>query len=240
LPPRRPAPRSTSPSGNYNSAPLPPNKSIFHNWKGISAQHANASTSNVFYGGINGNLIGGVDCDEIVRFDANGAIEFNVYAESTAIGAFHVYGGTFTAASVIGPATGNIGLVRATSGNMSCLIQPDNGSVLIVTVDSGSFLGNIIAPLGSIRTISVPNGNIGSASVTPQIYAKNGFTTSIEAQRIWADMRANHFGGSGDVRTISTTVGDFSGSLWANNLGTTNANGLPIAGKLNATVLLMA
>jgi hypothetical protein len=187
-------------------------------------------------------LKGSVNTDRLVRSDANGTILSNVIAEENPINTFQVHGGAFAAGSLIGTVNGNIQLVRCfSSGNMSCTIQPDQGSVIEVAVNNGSFLGNIYAPLGNIRTISVLNGNIGSPTITPQIYAQSGFTNStIEAQRIWADMRANEYGGSGDVRTIITTVGDFNGSLRANNLGTTNANGLSIAGKLNATVPLMA
>ncbi len=103
---------------------------------------------------------------------------------------------------------------------------------------AGSIFSPITASNGAISTAVDAAFDIGTATSPVLIRARNGITT-IEAQRIWANITANDFGGSGNITALRATAGNLTGSLTANNLPTGTANdGISVVGLLLAPVTL--
>lgn len=120
------------------------------------------------------------------------------------------------------------------------ILVPNSGGSLGQLSIGGDLLQSISIDRGGIGSISV-SGNIGSVSQPVSIRAQSGITT-IQAQAIWAQIDANQTAaglGNGNITTILTTSGAFTGQLRANNLLSSGANqGIIVAGALNATLTL--
>lgn len=96
--------------------------------------------------------------------------------------------------------------------------------------------GNVTADQGEITNGVFSSIGIGPASGTPSIIrARNGIN-NLDAPTILAEVDARYNGGSGGVRTLLASAGNFSGSLQAASIGGGGVVGLSVAGVLSATV----
>ncbi|MBX3361111.1 MAG: hypothetical protein KF912_11795 [Phycisphaeraceae bacterium] len=137
----------------------------------------------------------------------------------------------------------SIASVSANSGISAHLFagprdDPISSWISILQTD-GDLLADVWVPKGRIETLVV-GGNIGSSENPVSINTQDriGF---LSASRIWADINTTYNGGSGEVRTLLCTVGNFVGSLTSNRvLNSTVNDKIEIAGDCDADLLFTA
>jgi hypothetical protein len=111
------------------------------------------------------------------------------------------------------------------------------GNLARVESTGGSISGHVNAN-STIQTVRAAV-NIGSATNTVNILSKAGLH-NLEGASIWANVDANSTSGTGDIRRIATTTGNFTGTIKGSSLAGPNAtDGLSIVGTLNADMLFM-
>jgi hypothetical protein len=200
-----------------------------NNWRGLSV-----SGPGRFYGGIGGNLIDTVSCDQIFRFDADGQINAGVVATNAGnFSLFIVEAGSFGPNTNIQCVNGLISRVASISMIRGSITANDN--INLVQSTSGGFSsGSITSSNGRINSIAL-SGDLGSATQQIAVSARNGIG-SITASQAFASIVANANGGPGDLGYLAIT-GTFAGSIAAADIESgSTPRGLDIGGNLDATI----
>lgn len=180
-----------------SDVPLPEG---LNDWSGIAFSDGLAAWA-VFTGQIAGDLTGGIAVKRIIRLGVGGQLAAPVLATQSggvAIG-FVVMDRSVSDGTIHGT-------ISATAGNIGEIIALGDGVAIA---------GSISADNGSIFTVEATEGSIAIASSTG-IRARNGIG-SVAAKSIAANIKANH-SGTGNIATLETSVGGFTGSLSANNV----------------------
>jgi len=124
----------------------------------------------------------------------------------------------------------------ASASDYTSTISATTGSVTRVTSTNARMQGAVTADQGSIDEVS-SNIGIGPSTGTPALLrARNGITR-VSAPAINSNIDARFNGGSGQIQTLTTTAGGFSGSLQAAGIGSTGT-GVSIMGPLLANVTI--
>ena len=158
-------------------------------------------------------------------------------------------------------ATSTIGMVRAPrltgliSGSSITAVRVENwnsgasqqdfsagatattGNIGLVFVTNARLIGTVRADLGSITTVQTTGASSGIGPATGSamaLRAKSGIAT-IDSPSINANIDARFNAGTGQIQTLRTSTGNFSGSLSSAAIGSTGT-GVSIAGNLLANV----
>lgn len=117
------------------------------------------------------------------------------------------------------------------------------GDINGVRSSSSSVFGSITAH-GAINSVTAGSGTIGSSPTSRATINSHGTITVVSARAIYADISSRYpvdnQPGTGDIKFLRTTAGDFSGSLTTTNVfepsNLATNRGLDIAGNLDADI----
>ena len=175
------------------------------NWSGLDVSAATQSKLRVA-AGISGNITGPVRAATITRLQVGGGINAEIDAS-----------GELGAAADIGViVAGSVGV----DGDIGAGSPGNPGFIGSVTTTAGDMLGDVIAT-SEIGEVLATNGTLGDATTRVAITAVDGID-SVVAEAINADITANAFGGSGDLRQLLVTdagSGGIAGTIFADTLG---------------------
>ncbi len=193
-----------------------------------------------------GSPYNATEVDHLVRLDALGTIDSNVYQTGSDVPMGPVYCGSIgTGGSIQARGqSSSISLIDVNNGNVAGHIYALHGSIQSLTVWNGNVTGRIQALNGSFGDINISGAlatpNYGSAGTTWPIRVTGGINKLI-AGSISANITTQPDGaGNGQIGLLKTTNGPLSGGValveFTTPTGTNEGAGIDVNGDLSGSV----